>query len=246
MLGLLQLHLGYLGDTFVSLKLPPQAQGAFEERLSVRRKRHELKPKDTQLRWEVSIALDRIGQLFRDDRLFDRSRKYFDEALKIDRDLYQGDPGRWQENLVFSLTRIGDLERQLGRQREALRPLEEALKLQRTVATDVSAAGPQQTLASLLQKVGDSQAPPAGLPRGHPGASRGIGHSPPAVGARTQQHRRQAQRFERARLSGQHVAREQGSRRVHVPPSATSSSLIARSPRLSPTTSRASPTSPGA
>jgi tetratricopeptide (TPR) repeat protein len=156
-LGLLQLHLGYLGDTLVNLKMRLEARDAFQERLLVRRKRHELKPKDNQLLWEVSIALDRMGQLLRDDRLFDGSRSYFEEALKIDRDLYQRDPGRWQENLVLSLTRIGDLERQLGRQREALGPLEAALKLQRTAAANSSAAGPQQTLASLLQKIGDSK-----------------------------------------------------------------------------------------
>ncbi len=157
MLGLLQLHLGYLGDTFINIKMHPEARAAFEERVLIRRKRYELKPNDAQLLWDVSIALDRMGQLLRDDGLFDGSRKYFEDALEIDRDLYQREPARWRENLALSLVRIGDLERQLGRQREALGPLEEALKLRRALTTDTSAAGPLQTLASLLQKIGDSK-----------------------------------------------------------------------------------------
>ena len=39
---------------------------------------------------------------------------------------------------MFSLTRIGDLDRQLGQQREALTTYEEALALQRRLATDAT------------------------------------------------------------------------------------------------------------
>lgn len=156
-LRLLQLNLGYLGDTYINLRLRSEARGAFDERLQVRRKRLATKPNDSQLQSEVSIALDRIGQLLRDDGDTGGSRKYFQEALNIDRDLFKRDPGRrqWQENLVFSLTRIGDLDRQLGQQHEALPPYEEALGLQRGLATDINAVGPQGTLASLLGKIGD-------------------------------------------------------------------------------------------
>ena len=54
-----------------------------------------------------------LGQLSREDNDFNNSRKYFQEALTIDRNLQKREPGRrqWQENLVFSLTRIGDLEK---------------------------------------------------------------------------------------------------------------------------------------
>jgi tetratricopeptide (TPR) repeat protein len=158
-LRVLQTHLGYLGDTYISLRMRPQARTAFEERLDVRRKLAEMRPGDPQLMSDLSIALDRVGQLVRDDVAPNDSRKYFQEALQIDRALFKRDPDRrqWRENLVFSLTRIGDLERQLGRQRDALGPYEEALALQRKNAADVNAVGPQQTLASLLQKIGDAK-----------------------------------------------------------------------------------------
>lgn len=153
----LQIHLGYIGDTYINLKMRPEARSAFEERLLVRRKLLALKPNEPRLLSDISIALDRMGQLLRDDNDTDGSRKYFQEALDIDRDLYKREPEQrqWRQNLVFSLTRIGDLDRQLGRQREALPPYEEALELQRRLAADASAVAPQQTLASLLGKIGD-------------------------------------------------------------------------------------------
>lgn len=156
-LRVLQIHLGYLGDTYINLRMRPQARAAFDERLTVRRKLSAASPGDTRLLSDVSIALDRMGQLARDDSDFDGSRKYFQEALDIDRDLYRREPGtrRWQENLVFSLTRIGDLDRQLGRQRDALTPYEEALGLQRKLAANTSLIAPQQAMASLLGKIGD-------------------------------------------------------------------------------------------
>jgi tetratricopeptide (TPR) repeat protein len=153
----LQIHLGYLGDTYINLKMRPEARAAFEERLLVRRKRLAAKPDDPQLQTDVSVALDRVGQLVREQGDPNSSRTYFEEALKIDRALHQRSATRrdWQENLVFSLTRIGDLDRQLGRQREALTPYEEALELQRRLAADATVIAPQQTLASLLGKIGD-------------------------------------------------------------------------------------------
>lgn len=156
-LRVLQTHLGYLGDTYSNLRMRPQARAAFDERLAVRRKLSAARPGDLRLRSDVSIALDRVGQLARDDNDFDGSRKLFLEALDIDRDLNKREPGtrQWRENLVFSLTRIGDLDRQLGRQRDALTPYEEALVLQRRLAADSTLIAPQQTMASLLGKIGD-------------------------------------------------------------------------------------------
>jgi tetratricopeptide (TPR) repeat protein len=153
----LQIHLGYLGDTYINLKMRPEARAAFEERLLVRRKRLAAKPDDPQLLTDVSVALDRVGQLVREQGDPNGSRPYFEEALKIDRALHRRSATRrdWQENLVFSLTRIGDLDRQLGRQREALTPYEEALELQRRLAADATVIAQQQTLASLLGKIGD-------------------------------------------------------------------------------------------
>jgi tetratricopeptide (TPR) repeat protein len=113
-------------------------------------------PGDPQRLTDVSIALDRVGQLIREQGDPNGSRTYFEEALKIDRALHKRSASRReQENLVFSLIRIGDLDRQLGRQREALAPYEEALSFQRQLAADVTVIAPQQTLASLLQKMGD-------------------------------------------------------------------------------------------
>ncbi len=106
---------------------------------------------------DVSVALDRVGQMIRDQGDANGSRKYFDEALRIDRALHKRSMTRrdWQENLVFSLSRIGDLDRQLGRQRDALVLYEEALVLQRRLAADPTVISPQASLASLLQKIGD-------------------------------------------------------------------------------------------
>ena len=156
----LQIHLGELGDIYVRLGDRSEALKAFEERLQVRRRRLAAMPGDSQRLTDVSVALDRVGQLIRDKAIPTGSRKYFEEALKIDRALYQRSSTRrdWQENLVFSLTRVGDLERQLGRQREALAPYEEALGLQRKLASDSSVIAPQQTLASLLGRSATSSA----------------------------------------------------------------------------------------
>jgi tetratricopeptide (TPR) repeat protein len=153
----LQIHIGHLGDTYLNLKMRPEAQAAFEERLVVVRKRVAAKPDDTQLLSEVSIALDRIGQLLREDNDIEGSRKYFEQVLSNDRDVHQREPSRqkWQENLVLSLDRIGDLDRRSSRQREALTAYEEAAALQRKLAADVTLAAPQERLASLLNKIGD-------------------------------------------------------------------------------------------
>jgi tetratricopeptide (TPR) repeat protein len=167
----LQEHLKNLGDIQVRLGARADALLIFEERLAVSRQRLRVQssrlaraPRNLQLRSEVhqlqsgvSVALDRIGQLIRDAGDPNRARSYFEEALKIDRDLFKIDPNRrtWQDNLVFSLARIGDLDRQLGRQREALEPIEEALALQRKIVADSNAPEPLRGLASLLQKAGD-------------------------------------------------------------------------------------------
>jgi tetratricopeptide (TPR) repeat protein len=155
----LQIHLGYLGDVYDNLKMRVEARNIFVERLEIRRKRLAFVPGDTQRQSDVSIALDRLGQLARDDNELPLARKYFDEALDIDRVLFKIEPTRrqWQENLAFSLIRIGDLERQVSNYAEALKPYEEALVVQRRLATDANVPGPLQTLASLLQKIGDSK-----------------------------------------------------------------------------------------
>ena len=153
----LQIHLGELGDLYIRLGDRSEARKAFEERLQIRRRRLAAVPGDAQRLTDVSVALDRVGQLIREQGDLNGSRTYFEEALNIDRALVRRSSTRrdWQENLVFSLTRIGDLDRQLGQQRDALTPYEEALGLQRKLASDASVIAPQQTLASLLGKIGD-------------------------------------------------------------------------------------------
>ena len=63
-------------------------------------------PGDRQRLTDVSVALDRVGQLIREQGDPNGSRNYFEEALKIDRALHKRSTTRrdWQENLVFSLT----------------------------------------------------------------------------------------------------------------------------------------------
>jgi tetratricopeptide (TPR) repeat protein len=153
----LQKHLGELGDLYIRLGERGAARQVFEERLTIRRRRLAMMPTNPQRLTDVSVALDRVGQLIREQGDPGGSRKYFEEALRLDRALFKSASDRRdrQENLVFSLSRIGDLDRQLGRQREALTPYEEALGLQRRLAADASVIAPQQTLASLLQKIGD-------------------------------------------------------------------------------------------
>ncbi len=155
----LQNHLGQLGDTYINLKMPREAFAAFKDRLDFRRKRLARNEKDTQLMLEVSVALDRVGQLLRDADNTGEARKHFDEALQIDRALYKGDTGRrqWQENLVLSLNRIGDLDRQSGEYREALRFYEEALPLQRRLAAGTGAVAAQATLALMHRNIGESR-----------------------------------------------------------------------------------------
>ena len=249
LLNNLQIHLGELGDTLRQARRPQRSAQGF-------RRAAADPPPAADARCPATRSADRRIGRARPRRPTDArqgdlngSRKYFEEALKIDRELYQAlDPTRrdWQENLVFSLSRIGDLDRQLGRQREALTPYEEALELQRKLASDSTVIAPQQTLASLLGKIGDIK--------------RRLKDFPAAISAHREEleiRRRllarepnslaaQAQRFQRARLSRQHVARKQGPRRAPAPPSTSSSSSTARSPRPTPTTSRASPTWPGA
>ena len=124
-------------------------------------------PGDSQRLTDVSVALDRVGQLIREQGDPNGSRKYFEEALKIDRALHKRSATRrdWQENLVFSLTRIGDLDRQLGRQREALMPYEEALVLQRRLAADPTVIAPQADAGIAPAKDRRHQAPAAGVSR---------------------------------------------------------------------------------
>ena len=153
----LQIHWGELGDTLVRMRELGEARKAFEARLSVRRERLKLDPRDPQ-RWvDVSVALDRVGQLLRDEGDLDGSRKYFEQALKIDQNLIRINPKRrdWQENLVFSLTRIGDLEYRLGRYREALPSYDEAHTRQKAIISSTNAIGPLQTMATILGRIGD-------------------------------------------------------------------------------------------
>ena len=63
----LQMGLGYLGDTYIALKMPAAARAVFEERLLVRRRLLAAFPTDPLRLTAVSTALDRVGQLIRDD-----------------------------------------------------------------------------------------------------------------------------------------------------------------------------------
>ncbi len=59
----LQNHLGFLGDVHVRLNERKEARAIFEERLRIRRRRHLADREDPDLWGDVSIALDRVGQL---------------------------------------------------------------------------------------------------------------------------------------------------------------------------------------
>jgi tetratricopeptide (TPR) repeat protein len=162
----LHIQLGHLGDTYLTLKMRSEARTTFGQRLETARKRVGLKRdparkdarrQEAQSRYEISIALDRVGQLLREDNDLDGSRKHFVEAVGYAREIYKREPDnqKWQETLVLSLNRIGDFDRSAGRQREALTAFEEAVGLQRKLAADPTAAAPQAALASLLNKIGD-------------------------------------------------------------------------------------------
>ena len=66
-----------------------QARKIFEERLEVRQRRLNAMPGDSQRMTDVSVALDRVGQMIRDQGDLNGSRKYFEEALRIDRALHK-------------------------------------------------------------------------------------------------------------------------------------------------------------
>ena len=90
----LQVHLGYLGDVHIRLNERKEARAVFEERLRIRRRRHAAAREDADLLADVSVALDRVGQLVRDEGDTARSRKLFEEALGIDRNLNRRFPSR--------------------------------------------------------------------------------------------------------------------------------------------------------
>ena len=98
----LQNHLGFLGDVHVRLNERKEARAIFEERLRIRRRRHLADRQDPDLLADVSVALDRVGQLLRDEGNTVDSRSHFEEALGIDGELTARFPDRraFQENLV--------------------------------------------------------------------------------------------------------------------------------------------------
>src|SRR5262245_53351917 len=106
-----------------------QRADAYEESLSVRRKLAAADAGDTGWQLDLSIGLEKVGDLYfvKGDRV--RALAAYEEGLAIRRQLAAGDPANasWQRDVSMSLNKVGDVRRAAGDRAGALAVYEEAL-----------------------------------------------------------------------------------------------------------------------
>ena len=133
-----------------------RALAAYEEGLEIRRRLAATDPGNTGWQRDVSVSLDRIGDLRLRAGETAAALAAYEEGLEIARTLAATDPGNtgWQRDVSVSLDRIGDLRLRAGETAAALAAYEEGLEIARTLAaTDPGNTGWQTDVVVSLYKL---------------------------------------------------------------------------------------------
>jgi tetratricopeptide (TPR) repeat protein len=156
------------GDTKARANELAEARKLYEQAMELRRKVLAADPENASKTKSLSDVLDRVGNMARQlaarETVVERqraereaARKAFDEELVLDRKLALRDPEntQWQRDLLWSLNRVGDLQREINEFAEALKTFDEAVQVAtKLVARNSADADQMRSLASVWDKVG--------------------------------------------------------------------------------------------
>jgi tetratricopeptide (TPR) repeat protein len=139
-----------LGDTKLALQRSEQA-------LSLARTLVALDPGNKNWQRLVYASDFRIGDAVVFERNYERSRRVFEEALAIARDLGGDGPlADGQQQVVFVINKLADLSKLEGKWQDALRQYQAALAvIQRLVQKDPNRPDWQRDLATTRMRIGD-------------------------------------------------------------------------------------------
>jgi len=147
------------GDTYLQSGDTGSAMSAYDQMLQVYRQLHEMFPNGPWLT-QVSIALNKIGDLKRQRGDTKGARPYFQESIEIRRSVVASDPSDLdaQADLASGLERIGALALSSARTADARAAYSEALAILRKLAIEVPTNWSwQNSLAIVLDRLGDLQ-----------------------------------------------------------------------------------------
>ena len=148
---------GQAGDAELALE-------QFEEAFRIAQQLFAANPNSAQAARDLSVSLDRLGDFYRargQARDAELALKQFEEALRIDQQLFTANPNSAQaaRDLSVSLDRLGDFYRargQAGDAELALKQFEEALAIRRQLfSADPNSAHAARDLSVSLNRLGD-------------------------------------------------------------------------------------------
>jgi tetratricopeptide (TPR) repeat protein len=85
----------------------------------------------------LTTILNNLGDLDRDQNRRDEARWQYEEALKINRELAEKNPGAYLPEVATTLNNLGNLSRDQNRLDEARRQFEEALEIYESPAIKI-------------------------------------------------------------------------------------------------------------
>ena len=147
-----------LVDRLRELQQPKQAQLLAEQALEISRQLTTLDDSSAQSLRDLSVSLDKVGDVARDLGQLDEARSAYQESLEISRQLttLTGNSAQSLRDLSVSVEKVGDVARDLGQLDEARSAYQESLDISRQLSTlDDSSAQSLRDFSVSLNKVGD-------------------------------------------------------------------------------------------
>jgi len=149
--------LGQFASTYINVGDLGKALSSAEESLAISRRLAETDPGNTGWQRDVSVSLERIGDVRRRTGDVAGAEEAYEESLAISRRLASTDPGNsgWQRDVAVGLERISDVRLRLGNTAGALEAYEESLAVSRRLAeTDPGNSEWQRDVAVSLNNIG--------------------------------------------------------------------------------------------
>jgi tetratricopeptide (TPR) repeat protein len=144
--------------TYLAIGDLSHARTAAEESLAITRKLVAADSGNSGWQRDLSISIERVGDVRRDAGDRAGALAAYEEDLAIARKLAatDSDNAGWQRDVGVSLEKVGDVRRDAGDRAGALTAYEEALDIRRKLAaTDSDNAGWQRDVGVGLERVGD-------------------------------------------------------------------------------------------
>jgi serine/threonine-protein kinase len=151
-----------LGDVFAKIEIGglEEARKQYETAHALARKLAEADPRSAQVQRDLSVSLERLGDVQRRQGESKAALASFQESLQICRRLVEADPrsAQDQRGLIFSLLKVGEVQNQQGDSKAALASFLGSVQGARRLAeANPGSALAQRDLSTSLEQLGDMQ-----------------------------------------------------------------------------------------